>query len=70
MPYNDSEYRTVVCPGERRNERMTHKEDLLSYISALTEEQVEKIINQIPRLISLLAESSPLCHQEQTLQNQ
>ena len=48
---------------------MTPKEELEGFVSALTPEQIDKILNQIPRLTSLLEESSPLCHREQTLQN-
>lgn len=43
---------------------------LLTYISSLTPEQIEKLVNQLPRLTSLLSEQAPLCHQEQSSQNQ
>ena len=49
---------------------MSAKEELLSYISTLTPEQVDKVISQIPQLTELLSESLPPCHREQILQNQ
>ena len=43
---------------------------LLTYISSLTPEQIEKLVNQLPRLTSLLSEQAPLCPPGQTSQNQ
>lgn len=43
---------------------------LLSYISMLTPEQIEKLVNQLPQLIALLSEQVPPCHPEQTSQTQ
>lgn len=34
------------------------KEELLAYIESLTPAQIEKIVNQIPRLTELLGKSS------------
>lgn len=48
---------------------MKEKEELISFISALSEEQIDKILNQLPQLFSLLGEASPPCHRELTLQN-
>ena len=48
---------------------MNTKAELISFISTLSEEQIDKIISQLPRLTSLLEESSPLYPREQTLQN-
>jgi hypothetical protein len=43
------------------------KEELLQFVSNLTPAQAEKIIENLPRLISLHAEQVPLYHQEQSL---
>lgn len=43
---------------------------LLSYISMLTPEQIEKLVNQLPQLTSLLQAQDQPCHQERTSQNQ
>ena len=48
---------------------MKEKAELISFISSLSEEQIDKIINHLPQLISLLEEASPLYHRELTLQN-
>ncbi len=50
--------------------KMNANEKLVDYILSLTEEQVDKLINRLPQLTSLLEEASPLCSQEQTEQNQ
>ena len=44
--------------------RMTAKEELLAYISNLTPEQVEKVINQLPQLISAIEAQEPLYRRE------
>ena len=49
---------------------MTAVNNLISYISNLTPEQVEKVFNHLPQLISLLEEASQPCPLEQSLQNQ
>ena len=60
-----------LFPAPEKGEcRMSAKDELLSYISTLTPEQVDKILSQLPRLTSLLEESSPLCPLGQTEQNQ
>ena len=41
------------------------KKELQEYIESLTAEQVEKLINYLPLLNELLAESSLPCHLEQ-----
>ena len=43
---------------------------LLSYISTLTPEQIEKLVKELPRLISLLQEQAPPCPPVQTSQSQ
>lgn len=43
---------------------------LLSYISMLTPEQIEKLVNQLPRLTALLSEQAPPYPPEQTSQSQ
>ena len=43
---------------------------LLSYISMLTPEQIDKLVNQIQLLTSLLSEQAPPFLQEQISQNQ
>jgi len=43
----------------------TMKKELQSYIETLTAEQVDKLINCLPQLSELLAESSQPCHLEQ-----
>ena len=40
------------------------KEELIAYIETLTPAQIEKIINQIPRLTELLDKSSRFCPRE------
>ena len=65
-----SDIRTNVCPGEKEKCRMSAKEELLSYITSLTPEQVDKAVSQLPRLISILEESYQPCLREQFLQNQ
>ena len=50
--------------------RMTAVDQLIKYILTLTPEQVDKVVNQIPRLIELLSESSQPCPPEQSAQNQ
>jgi hypothetical protein len=45
---------------------MSAKEELLSFVANLTPEQVEKIINRFPELISALAEQGQPCHPGQT----
>ena len=39
---------------------------LLSYISTLTPEQIEKLVNHLPQLISSLSEQDQFCPQEQS----
>ena len=39
---------------------MNANNELVSYISTLTDEQLEKLFNRLPQLISLLEEASPL----------
>lgn len=51
------------------NNSINPSEELLSYIRNITPEQVDKIINHLPLLTALLAESSqpyPLGHSLQT----
>ena len=43
---------------------------LLTYISTLTPEQIDKLVNCLPQLISLLSEEGQPYLQEQSLQNQ
>ena len=43
---------------------------LLSYIAMLTPEQIQKLVNQLPLLTSLLSEQAPPCPREQTSQSQ
>ena len=47
---------------------MTPQEKLLSFVSNLTDEQVEKLINHFQELSSSLEGSSQPCPPEQTLQ--
>lgn len=47
---------------------MSAKEELLDFITNLSEDQIEKLFNHFPELSSLLEEASPLCPLEQTLQ--
>ena len=49
---------------------MSAVDKLISYVSSLSPEQIEKIVNQIPRLTSLLSEQAPPCPPGQFLQNQ
>lgn len=49
---------------------MTAVEQLVSFVENLTEEQVEKIIRQMPRLIALLEASEQPCLPGQTSQIQ
>ena len=39
---------------------------LLTYISTLTPEQIDKLVNRLPQLISLLSEQGQPCLQEQS----
>ena len=48
--------------------RMSDTDKLINYILTLTPEQVEKVVNQIPRLTELLSESSQPCLQERSEQ--
>ena len=48
--------------------QVTAKEELLSYIADLTEEQIEILFTRLGELTSSLEESSPLYPREQTLQ--
>lgn len=67
--FSDIERTEVRCAFERS--LFTMKENkLLTYISMLTPEQIEKLVNQLPRLISSLSEQAQPCRQEQTSQNQ
>lgn len=59
--------RTPVCPGERRN-AMTAKEELLSFIENLTDDEVEKLFNLFLEQPSSAEESCPPCLQESPLQ--
>jgi hypothetical protein len=43
---------------------MSDTEKLMAYILTLTPEQVEKVVNQIPRLTKLLSELTQPCLQE------
>ena len=43
---------------------------LLTYISMLTPEQIEKIVNHLPQLYASISEQVPPCHQEQISQIQ
>lgn len=43
---------------------MSAKTELLDFIENLTEEQIEKLFSQLPKLSSLLEESCQPCHQE------
>ena len=49
---------------------MTAVEKLVAFVENLTEEQVDKIIRQMPRLSALLVEALQPCPPEQTSQNQ
>lgn len=62
--------RTKVRRLERSLSLKMKENKLLSYISMLTPEQIEKLVNQLPRLTALLSEQAPPCPREQTLQNQ
>ena len=71
--YNDFQnyYFANPCSHRLKGACLTMKENkLLSYIAMLTPEQIEKLVNQLPRLTSLLSEQAPLCHQEPSSQNQ
>ena len=57
--------KNIAMKGEWQ---VTAKEELLSYIADLTEEQIEILFTRLGELTSSLEESSPLYHQEQTLQ--
>ena len=46
---------------------MNENNKLLSYIYTLTPEQIEKLVNQLPRLISLLQAKDQPCQPEQIL---
>ena len=59
----------VFLPRMKGECKMTPKEELLSYISNLTPEQVDKIINQLPQLISAIGAQEPPGHLELSLQN-
>ena len=63
-----SDIGTFVPAPVKGESRMSAKNELLSYISTLTPEQVDKIVSQLPRLTSLLEESSQPCPLEQTEQ--
>ena len=67
-------FRIIICEHRfARLERSLYqmKENkLLSYISTLTPEQIEKLVKELPRLTSLLSEQAPLCPPEQTSQSQ
>jgi hypothetical protein len=43
---------------------------LLSYISTLTPEQIEKLVNHLQLLYASISEQDQPCRQEQTSQNQ
>lgn len=47
-----------------KQESLTDKEALMSFVENLTDEEVEKIISHLPELSALLAESFRPCHQE------
>ena len=49
---------------------MSATNELIKYISSLNPEQVDKIINQLPRLISLLEEPQPPCSPGEAPQTQ
>lgn len=55
--------------GKKGASTMNAKAELISFISTLSEEQIDKIIDQLPQLTSLLGEASPPYPREQTLQN-
>ncbi len=53
-----------------RSFAMSAVDKLISYISTLTPEQIEKLVNQLPRLTALLSEQVPPYPRGQTSQNQ
>ena len=59
-------FRTLVL--YERRVPMSAVNELISYIDSLTPEEINKIISQLPRLTSLLEESSQLCPQGQSPQ--
>jgi hypothetical protein len=63
--YNND--RTIVCPGERRI-AMTAKEELIEFVTNLTDDQVEKLFNHFSELSSSLEGSSQPCPLELPLQ--
>ncbi len=48
-----------------RKIKMSAVDELIKYILELTPEQVDKVVNQLPRLTELLSKSSQPCPQEQ-----
>ncbi len=60
----------VPIPLRKENKKMSAVDKLISYIMTLTPEQVDKVVNQLPRLSALLGESDQPCHQEQFSQKQ
>jgi hypothetical protein len=56
------------CP-EKGVCRMSAKQELMSYVSTLTTEQIEKLVNHLPELFALLEEPLRPCPLEQTTQN-
>lgn len=53
-----------------KGEPMTAKDELTAFLLNLTDEQVDKLITALPKLTSLLEESSQPCPPAQTSQNQ
>lgn len=47
----------------------TMKDELTAFVLSLTEEEVDKIVNRLPELISSLEESSPPCPLEPSPQS-
>ena len=43
---------------------------LVDFIMNLTEEEVDRIISELPRLLAMLDTEAQPCHPEQTLPNQ
>jgi hypothetical protein len=49
---------------------MTPKEELIDFVTNLTDEEIEKLFTHLSELSSLLEEASLPCPRGQTLQNQ
>ena len=49
---------------------MSATKELIKYVNSLTQEQVDKIIEQLPRLTAMLEEPKPPCSPGETPQTQ